>query len=154
MSWIRRPSRGLVCVVAVALLMVGCAGESGSPQDVIIDFNADGFVDGQVDRDPEIDVRHTLSDLARAKGLMAAQQPGLLANFIAAVDVAIKQNLFDISPTKPSEPTGQPNVQQVDMPTWAVVAAGGAGLLMLGGLGSAVYRRSRRRHVTRAAADR
>ena len=125
--------------------MVGCAGESASQQNVIRDFDRDGFIDGQWDADLEIDVRHTVSDLERAGAVMAVQNPGLLAAFTAETKVAIGQALLGKSPTKPTVQPGQPDVQHVDMPAWTIVTAGGAGLLVLGGVGSAVYRRSRRR---------
>ena len=145
MPSLRRPLRGLVCVAAVAFVMVGCAGESSSPQNVIRDFDWDGSVDGQWDAVFGIDVRHTVSDLERAGALMAVQNPGMLAAFTAETKVAIGQALLGKSPAKPAVQPGQPDVQHVDMPAWTIVAAGGAGLLVLGGVGSAVYRRSRRR---------
>ena len=147
-----RPSRrltcavvvGLACALVAVLLMAGSAGASGSPQDVIKDFDEDGLIDGQWDRDPEIDVRHTVSDLQNAKGLMAAQQPELLAVFIERADEAISQALLGTAPAKPATPSGQPRVPQVDVPVWVIVAAFAAGALAIGGVGSAIYRRSRR----------
>jgi hypothetical protein len=118
-----------------------------SPIDVIADFNADGFVDGQLNADPAIDVRHTYSDLVYAKALMAVRQPAQLAAFLAADQVAIDQSLLGKSGTKPAAPTGQPSVPAVAMPMWAMATAWGAGLLGLGGIGSAFYRRARRRIV-------
>ncbi len=145
MSRIGRPFRGLVCVATLVLLLAGCGEETGSPQDVIRDFDADGLVDGQVARDKAIDVTHTYSDLVHAKALMAAQNPGQYASFVAAVDVAIKQNLIGISPTQPPGNASPSKVPDINLPLWASIAAGGAGLLVLGGVGSAIYRRARRR---------
>lgn len=149
----RRPSRrltcavvvGLACALAAVLLMAGSAGASGSPQDVIRDFDVDGLIDGQWDRDAEIDVRHTVSDLQHAKSLMAAQQPGLLAIFIDRADEAISQALLGTAPSQAAAPADQPRVPQVDVPFWTVLAAFAAGVLAIGGVGSAIYRRSRRR---------
>lgn len=144
MMRIHRPWRGLLCAAALVVILVGCAGAAASPSDVIADFNNDGLVDGQTDADPEIDVRHTLSDLVHAKGLMAVQQPGSLAQFLATDQAAIDRSLLGIEAAKPAIPTGQPSVPQVDMPAWAVATGWGAGLLALGGVGSAFYRRARR----------
>jgi hypothetical protein len=140
----RRPWSGLLCVVALIGPLAGCGGAKASPSDVIADFNADGAIDGQTDKDPQIDVTHTVSDLVRAQSLMELQQPAQLAAFMVTDQAAIKQALLGIGAAK-ATPTGQPGVPAVDLPTWAVVTAGGAGLLVLGGIGSAVYRRTRRR---------
>lgn len=147
MMRIHRPWRGLLCAATLVVLLVGCTGATASPADVIKDFNADGFVDGQLNADPAIDVRHTYSDLVYAKALMAVQQPAQLAAFLAADQVAIDQSLLGKSATKPAAPTGQPSVPPVDMPMWAMATAWGAGLLALGGVGSGFYRRARRRIV-------
>ena len=147
MMWTHRPWRGLLCASTLVVILVGCGGATASPSDVIADFNADGFVDGQLDADPEIDVRHTYSDLVYAQALMAVQEPTRLAPFLAADRVAIEQSLLGRSATKPAAPTGQPSVPAVDMPVWAMATAWGAGLLALGGVGSGFYRRARRRVV-------
>ena len=142
-----RPWRGLLCATTLVVILVGCGGATASPSDVIADFNADAFVDGQLDADPEIDVRHTLSDLQNAKRLMAIQQPAQLAQFLATDQVAIDRLLLGTKEAKPAAPTGQPSVPAVDMPMWAMATAWGAGLLALGGVGSGFYRRARRRVV-------
>ena len=147
MMRIHRPWRGLLCAATLVVILVGCGGAIASPSDVIADFNADAFVDGQLDKDPEIDVRHTLSDLQGAKRLMAVQQPAQLAQFLATDQVAINQLLLGIGAAKPATPTGQPSVPAVDMPMWAMATAWGAGLLVLAGVGSGFYRRARRRVV-------
>lgn len=133
-----------VCVLAIGIGLSGC-GEAASPDAVIADFNAGGFVDGQLDADPEIDVRHTLSDLEHAKRLMQIQNPANLPQFLTSVNAYIDQNLLGINPPTTPGPAGPSNIPQVDTPTWAVLTAGAAGLLALGGIGSAIYRRTRRR---------
>ena len=147
MMRIHRPWRGLLCASTLVVILVGCGGATASPSDVIADFKADAFVDGQLDADPEIDVRHTLSDLQNAKRLMAIQQPAQLAQFLATDQVAIDRLLLGTKEAKPAAPTGQPSVPPVDMPLWAMATAWGAGLLALGGVGSGFYRRARRRVV-------
>ena len=147
MMRIHRPWRGLLCASTLVVILVGCGGATASPSDVIADFKADAFVDGQLDADPEIDVRHTLSDLQNAKRLMAIQQPAQLAQFLATDQVAIDRLLLGTKESKPAAPTGQPRVPQVDVPMWAMATAWGAGLLALGGVGSGFYRRARRRVV-------
>ena len=139
------PWRGLLCAAALAGLLVGCGGATASPSDVIADYNAGGIVDGQLDADPEVDVRHTLSDLEYAKPLMAIQQPADLQQFIASTNAYIDQNFLGIQQPQTPGPTGLADIPRVDVPTWAVVTAVGAGLLALGGIGSAFYRRARRR---------
>ncbi len=147
MMRIHRPWRGLLCAATLVVILVGSGGAVASPRDVIADFNADAFVDGQLDADPEIDVRHTLSDLQNAKRLMAIRQPAQLAQFLATDQVAIDRLLLGTREAKPAVPTGQPSVPAVDMPMWAMATAWGAGLLALGGVGSGFYRRARRRVV-------
>ena len=147
MMRIHRPRRGLLCAATLVVLLVGCAAAAASPAQVIADFNADGFVDGQLNADPAIDVRHTYSDLVNARALMAVQQPAQLAAFLAADQVAIDQSLLGKSAPKPAAPTGQPSVPAIDMPMWAMATAWGAGLLALGGVGTGIDRRARRRVV-------
>ena len=147
MMRIHRPWRGLLCVSTLVVILVGCGGATASPNDVLADFDWDGIIDGQTDADPAIDVRHTLSDLVYAKRLMAIEQPGRLVPFLATDQVAIDRLLLGTKEAKPAAPTGQPSVPPVDMPLWAMATAWGAGLLVLGGVGSGFYRRARRRVV-------
>ena len=101
MMRIHGPWRGLLCAATLVVLVVGCAAAAASPAEVIKDFDFDGFVDGQLNADPAIDVRHTYSDLVHARALMAVQEPARLAAFLAADQVAIDQSLLGKSATKP-----------------------------------------------------
>ncbi len=145
MMRVHRPRYGLLCAATLVVVLVGCGGASASPIDVIADFDWDGAIDGQTDADPEIDVRHTYSDLVYAQALMAVEQPARLSFFLAADRVAIDRSLLGKSAAKPPAPAGQPTVPAVDMPAWAMVTVWGAGILALGGVGSGFYRRARRR---------
>ena len=143
---IPRPWRGLLCA---ATLTVGLCGGGGvataSPSNVIADFDADGFVDGQIDADPEVDLRHSYNDLVNAKALMAVQQPARYPEFVASDDLAIKRLLLGQEDPTPGNTSGPPTVPVADMPTWAVATAIGAGVLLLAGVAAAMFLRTRRR---------
>lgn len=145
MMRVNGPWRGLLCAAALVGMLVGCGGATASPSDVIADYNFGGIVDGQLDEDPEVDVRHTLSDLEYAKPLMAIQAPAEYPQFLDSTNTYIDQSFLGIDPPGNPASRGQPSVPRVDLPTWAVLTAVAAGLLALGGVGSAFYRRSRRR---------
>lgn len=143
---IPRPWRGLVCTATLVVgLFVGGGVAAATPSDVIADFSFDGTVDGQIDRDPEVDLRHSYNDLVYAQSLMAVQQPARLQAFLASDDLAIKRLLLGQEDPTPGTATGPPSVPVVDMPTWAVATAVGAGVLLLAGIASAVFLRTRRR---------
>jgi hypothetical protein len=144
---IPRPWRGLVCAATLALgLCIGGSGvASASPSDVIADFSIDGAVDGQIDKDPEIDLRHSYNDLVYAKSLMAIQQPARYPEFVASDDLAIKRLLLGQEDPGSATPSGPPTVPVVDMPNWAIAVAIGAAVLLLAGILSALFLRTRRR---------
>ena len=130
----------LAVLAAVALLPATIA--AATPQDVITDWAFDGKVDGQTNAEPGIDVTHTAGDLQNAKTLIQAQDPGSAPVVIAAIQVAINRDVIGIDP-----PQGDPDAlgaPDVSLPMWIAAAAVGAGLLLLAGIGSAIYRRSRR----------
>jgi hypothetical protein len=133
-------------VAVFGLAGLGTTWAQASTSDVIADFSFEGVIDGQIDADPEIDVVHSISDLQRANSLMAVQQPSNLGNFRAQTKVLIENELFGIDPPRaPATPTAPSAVPQVGIPTWAILAVVGAGLLALGGVGASIYRRARRR---------
>ena len=138
------PFRRLTCGAALVTLLIGSGAASATPIDVQTDYNADGQLDGQVDKDPGIDVVHTLQDVIAAARLIQVQQPTYLADYLAKAEVYNDEHFLGIQPSLPAAESGPPNVPEANVPMWTVLTAGGAGLLVLGGVGSAFYRRTRR----------
>jgi hypothetical protein len=130
---------GALC--ALALLPLGLA--AATPQDVLTDWAADGKVDGQTNPDPQLEFVHTAGDLQNAKGLIQAQDPTNAGVVIAAIQEAIDRDVIGIQP--PSADPAAPSAPEVALPAWVVAAAVGAGILVLAGIASAVFRRTRHR---------
>jgi hypothetical protein len=124
---------------ALAVVWVGVA--TATPQDVLSDWAADGRVDGQANADPAVEFVHTYSDLQNAKTLIEAQDPANAPVVIAAIQRAIDRDYLGIKP--PEADPNTPSAEKVGVPAWVTAAAVVAGLLVLSGIGSAVYRRTR-----------
>lgn len=104
-----------------------------SPQEVIADWNVDGFIQGH----------YSIGDLRNAPLLMQRLDPARVGSFLVVVNQKIDQDVLGIqTPPAASGPSSTPPVG--DLPTWFVAGAIGAALLAAGGLGSAIYLRSRR----------
>ncbi len=130
---------GLVAGAVALPVGVGAA----APQDVLTDIANDGRVDGQLDPDPAVEIaHHSYSDLQRAKTLIQAQDPANAPPVIAAIQEVIERDYLGISPPGPDSATPAP--PSVDIPDWVFAAAVGALLLVVGGVASAIYRRTRR----------
>lgn len=124
----------LVALVAAIALLAATAGPAAaSGQDVIDDWTANGVIVGD----------YTPGELIDAKRLFLVQNPAQAAVFGALIDEQIRSELSGIRPPKDPTTTPAPSVPPDDAPVWLALVAAGAGLVGLGGAGSALYRRSR-----------
>ena len=104
-----------------------------STTQVIADFNDDGFLEGH----------YSWGDLRTAPLLMQRIDHTRLGALLIVVNQKIDHDFLGIEP--PVESNGTAASPPVgDLPAWFVGGAIGAGLLALGGTGSAIYRRARR----------
>jgi hypothetical protein len=121
-------------LVGVGVALAACAAPAvATPQDVIADWTPDGVIDGD----------YSITDLHDAKRFMAQTDPFNAGGFAVAVDERIDA-IFGIDPPRDPVVTPEPDIPDTDVPTWVLVGAAGAGLLVLGGAGAAIYRRARR----------
>ena len=117
--------------------MLGLAPATmAAPQEVIADWTGDGFIQGH----------YSLGDLRNAPLLMQRIAPARVGPFLFVVNRKIAHDFLGIEP--PVETNGTAASPPVgDLPAWFVGGAIGAGLLALGGTGSAIYRRARRSNL-------
>jgi hypothetical protein len=109
---------------------------SASPQEVIADWNVDGFIQGH----------YSIGDLRNAPLLMQRLDPARVGSFLVVVNEKIDQDVLGIdSQAATGGPSSTPPVG--DLPAWFVAAAIGAALLAAAGIGAAIYRRTRRGEV-------
>ena len=124
------------CRIACVLVIAAAAGfvpiALASPTQVIADFNDDGF----------LQEHHSWGDLRTAPLLMQRIDPPRAAALLRVANEKIAHDFLGIEP--PVESNGTAASPPVgDLPTWVVGGAIGAGLLVLGGTASAIYRRMR-----------
>ncbi len=127
-----------ICVALVALAL-GSSPASGTPQDVV-----DAWVSGDV----QLATQSDAADLFGAISLFAVQNPPeLQPQFAAAVRVRVREIVWGI---RPGAPETQPaEIPRAQIPIWMMLAAGGAGALLVAGFAASVWRRSRRNTATR-----
>ncbi len=132
----RRPKSPKWCIACLCVLTatLGLSPVAvASPQEVIADWNVDGFIQGH----------YSIGDLRNAPLLMQRLDPARVGSFLVVVNEKIDQDVLGIqTPAETSGPSSTPPVG--DLPTWFVASAIGAALLAAGGIGSAIYRRTRR----------
>jgi len=128
-----RRLRWRIAGVIVAALMLGLAATAmAGPEEVILDFNDDGFIQGD----------YPVGDLRNAPLLMQVLNPAQVGNLLRVANEKIAEKTLGIKP--PLAATGPAESPPVgDLPMWFLAAAIGAGLLALSGAGSAIYRRVR-----------
>lgn len=119
-------------MLALSLAPTALASES----QVLADFQDDGFIQGH----------YSIGDLRNAPLLMKALNPALVGPLLIVVNQKIAHDFIGIA--TPVEPTGTNATPPVgDLPAWFVACAIGAALLVAGGVGSAIYRRTRRAEI-------
>lgn len=124
----------ILAAAALTLLVMLPTRAVASAQDVVNDFRDDGVIVGDF----------TVTDLQNSKQLFAAQYPpGQLPAIFNQVDNKIAA-IFGQKPDDPAS-TGVPELPSSDAPVWELLVVIAAGLLVLTGVGSSIYRRVRRR---------
>ncbi len=135
----RRPNSPkwfITCLCALTATLALTPAAVASPQEVIADWNVDGFIQGH----------YSIGDLRNAPLLMQRLDPARVGSFLVVVNEKIDQDVLGIqTPAETSGPSSTPPVG--DLPTWFVASAIGAALLAAGGIGSAIYRRTRRSEI-------
>jgi hypothetical protein len=135
----RRPKspKWLIACLCALMATVGLSQvAAASPQEVIADWNVDGFIQGH----------YSIGDLRNAPLLMERLDPARVGSFLVVVNQKIEQDVLGIDP--PAETTGPSSTPPVgDLPSWFVAAAIGAALLVAGGIASAIYRRARHTEI-------
>jgi hypothetical protein len=135
----RRPKSAkwfITCLCALTATLALTPAAVASPQEVIADWNVDGFIQGH----------YSIGDLRNAPLLMQRLDPARVGSFLVVVNEKIDQDVLGIqTPAETSGPSSTPPVG--DLPTWFVASAIGAALLAAGGIGSAIYRRTRRSEI-------
>ena len=124
----------LACVLALVIACVAAGGAAASPQDVVVDWQTHGQIDGN----------YSISDLYNAKRLMLRLDASRAGEFAALVDEKIEADFLGIVPKLDPSTDPIPSVPPADLPLWVTAMAVGALLLAAGGVGSAVYRRRHR----------
>jgi hypothetical protein len=136
---VRRPKSSKWCIACLCALTATLALSPvavASPQEVIADWNVDGFIQGH----------YSIGDLRNAPLLMQRLDPARVGPFLVVVNEKIDQDVLGIDP--PGETGGPSSTPPVgDLPTWLVASAFGAALVAAGGVGSAIYRRTRRSEI-------
>ena len=124
----------LACVLALVVACVAAGGAAASPQDVVVDWQTHGQIDGT----------YSISDLYNAKRLMLRLDASKAGEFGALVDEKIEADLVGIIPKLDPSTDPVPSVPPADLPVWVTATVVGALLLAAGGVASAVYRRRHR----------
>jgi hypothetical protein len=130
------PTWLVACCLALIATLGVVPGAAASPQEVITDWQDDGFIQGH----------YSIGDLRNAPRLMQVLNPSQVGPFLVVVNEKIRHDFLGINP--PADSSGPSSTPPVgDLPTWFVACAIGAVLLLAGGIGSAVYRRTRRSEI-------
>ena len=107
-----------------------------SETQVIVDFQDDGIIQGH----------YSIGDLRNAPLLMRAINPAQVGPLLVLVNEKISHDFIGIQ--TPVEPIGTNATPPVaDLPAWFVATVIGAALLAAAGIGSAIYRRTRRNEI-------
>lgn len=132
----KSPKWFIACLCALTATLALSPVAAASPQEVIADWNVDGFIQGH----------YSIGDLRNAPLLMQRLDPARVGSFLVVVNEKIKHDFLGIdTPAATSGPSSTPPVG--DLPTWFVASAIGAALLAAAGVGSAIYRRTRRSEI-------
>ncbi len=124
---------GRIAVLVVAVVIAHGAVAAASPQDVINDYWDNGY-------DYTLDKPHSWQDLNQARSRFGTiYPPGDTAQFSREVDRVIDSRELGV------EASGRTSgiVSTGVTPLWVKLAAGGAGLIVLLGIGASIWRRRR-----------
>lgn len=127
----------LACVLVFGLVVLAAVPAAGSPQDVVVDWQTHGQIDGD----------YSITDLYNAKRLMLTIDRERAAAFAALVDQKIEKDFLGITPQVDPTITPVPTIPASKLPLWTTLTALAAAMLLGAGLASAIYLR---RHRQRA----